>query len=123
MRYYFGKNNSLIIKLKEVFMLASIKKYKIVVIVVIVDLVLTWLVVFSGICLPLINPSIEHYAASGTSFPRDYTQKLIWMVLHAPISVIIDLKLGGILKDNVFVFLGVLQTGLIASYVNKKILK
>ncbi|MCY6370703.1 hypothetical protein [Clostridium ganghwense] len=105
-------------------MLNTIKKHKIVIIVVLIDLLLTWLLAFSGIVLPYINPSIEQYRLSGTSFPLDFNQKLIWLIMHAPISLFIEAKLGGITttNSNVFVFLAVLQTGLIAIYLDKKIL-
>ncbi|KAJ52705.1 hypothetical protein BD780_001631 [Clostridium tetanomorphum] len=103
-------------------MINTIKKHKIVVIVVLVDLFLTWLLAYSGIVLPYISPSVESYRCSGTSFPRDYIQKLIWLFMHVPTSLFIDARLGGITTSNGFVFLSVLQTGLIAYYLEKKIL-
>jgi len=103
-------------------MVNIIKKHKVVVIVVLVDLLLTWLLVYSGIVLPYISPSIEQYRLSGTSFPRDYAQKLFWLIIHAPTSILIDGKLGGITNSNIFAFLSVLQTGLIAYYLEKIIL-
>jgi hypothetical protein len=100
-------------------MINIIKKHKLVVIVIIIDLFLTWLLAYSDIVLPYINPSIEQYKGLGTSFPRDYAQKMIWMFTHAPSSIFIDTKLGGITNSNAFVFLPVIQTGLIAFLVEK----
>lgn len=103
-------------------MLNFVRKHKLIVIVVLVDLLLTWLLVYSDIILPYISPSIEQYRVSGTSFPRDFNQKLFWIFMHAPTSLFVEATIGVTTSSNVFVFLPVLQTGLIAYYLDKNIL-
>lgn len=99
-------------------MLGVLNKHKIVIAVVLVDLFLFWLLFYSGIVLPLINPSIEQYnemMAKGTSFPRNTIQMLIWIFLHFPASYIVDT----ITKDGKFMFLSVVQTGIITYFISK----
>lgn len=49
--------------------------------------VVVYLILFhSGIVLPFINPTAEEYDAMYTSFPRNYTQTLYWMLAHYPSS-------------------------------------
>lgn len=98
------------------------KRYKIVIIVVFTDLFLYWLLFYSGIVLPFINPSLEQYkemVIKGTSFPRNTNQILIWIFLHLPSSYIID----GITRNDRFLFLSVIQTGLMTYYIHKFILR
>jgi len=44
---------------------------------------------------------------------------LIWIIIHAPTSLVIDGKLGSITNSNVFVFLAVLQTTVITYFYEK----
>ena len=64
-----------------------LKKNKIVFIILITDLFLYWLVYYSGIVLPFINPSIEEYELLATSFPRDTHQLYFWILLRVPIAL------------------------------------
>lgn len=66
-------------------MLNIIKKHKTIIIVLSVDLFLFWLLFYSGIVLPFINPSIELYKNSGTSFPRNANQMFLWFCLQLPL--------------------------------------
>lgn len=93
-----------------------LKKNKIVIIVVLTDLFLYWLLFYSGVVLPLINPSVEQYkkmVIMGTSFPRNTNQAFIWICLHFPTSYIIDSR------SDKFLFLSVVQTGVITYYLEK----
>lgn len=66
-----------------------LKKHKMIIIVALVDFFLFWLLFYSGIILPFINLSIESYKNSGTSFPRDTHQKILWICLQFPIIIYI----------------------------------
>ena len=55
-----------------------------------VDLFLFWLLNYSGFIVPLISPSIEQYQSSGTSFPLNFNQTLIWFLLHFPTSIVLE---------------------------------
>lgn len=93
-----------------------IKKHKIVILVMIVDLFIYWLLFCSGVVVPFINPNIYQYKGMllrGTSFPRNTNQMLIWFLLHLPTSYIIA---GTIDK---FIFLSVIQTGIIAYFIQE----
>lgn len=99
-------------------MIHFLKKYKIVIIAVLADLLLFWLLFYSKVVLPFINPSVEQYkemVRMGTSFPRDTNQMIIWIILHLPSSYITS----GIARNDKFLFLSVIQTGLITYYIDK----
>lgn len=68
-------------------MFTILKKHKIISIIVLIDLFLYWLLCQSNIVLPFINPSIELYEThknSGTSFPRNTNQIVLWICLQIP---------------------------------------
>ena len=93
-----------------------LRKNKIVIIVVSTDLFLYWLLFYSGVVLPLINPSVDQYkkmVIMGTSFPRNTNQALIWIYLHFPTSYIIGSR------SDKFLFLSVVQTGIITYCLEK----
>jgi hypothetical protein len=56
--------------------------YKVCVLVVLIDLLLYLLLFHCGIILPFINPSVEVYNKSFTSYPRDTMQKVVWALFH-----------------------------------------
>lgn len=65
-----------------------LKKHKIVVAILMIDLFLYWLLLYSGVILPFINPSVELYEIyknSGTGFPRNTNQYFLWFYLQIPI--------------------------------------
>lgn len=67
-----------------------LKKHKIIFIILIIDLFLYWLLFYSGIVLPFINPSVEQYKIlikQGTSFPRETNQCFLFMWLQIPITL------------------------------------
>ena len=64
------------------------KIYYISIIVLILDMILYFLIFHSGIVFPYINPSIEEYKAMVTSFPRDTSQKYLWIYIHWPIVLL-----------------------------------
>lgn len=55
-----------------------------------IDVAVYFVLFHSGIVLPFINPSVEEYSRRFTSFPRDYAQKIYWIVAHYPTSFIIS---------------------------------
>ena len=101
----------------------SIKKHKFVAIAVLVDLFIFWLLFYSGFIIPFINPSLEQYQRSGTSFPRNYNQTLIWILLHTPTSFLIDPIVGSIANKvryaNALYAFASFQTGILAYFLNK----
>lgn len=60
------------------------KELKIIIIALLLDLFLFWFLFYSGIVLPFINPSIELFEKSGTSFPRNTNQMILWFCLQLP---------------------------------------
>lgn len=69
-----------------------LRKHKIVFIILMTDLFLYWLLFYSGVILPFINPSAEEYITlvkHGTSFPRETNQCFLWMFLQVPITLYI----------------------------------
>ena len=71
-----------------------------------VDLLLYWVIFYSGATLPFINPSVEEYQRQVTSFPRNAGQCYAWVAVHVPAALI------GRFGDRYLVF-AVAQTGLI----------
>lgn len=99
-----------------------IKKHKIVIITLLIEILLFWFVFYSGIVIPFINPSIEEYEnhiKGGTSFPRDYTQMLLWYLIHMPSSLIIDSVFSS--GYEVLLSLSVIQNCFIAYLIEKHI--
>jgi len=66
-----------------------LKKHKVIIIILLFDLFLYWFLFYSGIVLPYINPSLESYSKSGTSFPRNTNQCFLWFYLQIPIILYI----------------------------------
>ncbi len=92
-----------------------LKNHKFITAWVLGDLFLFWILFYSGIVLPYINPSVEDYNAHITSFPRNAAQMYLWIVLHMPTSWIgIVLRL----PDQLLAF-SVIQTGVIAYFIEK----
>ncbi len=102
-------------------MYVFLKRYKIAVIVMLADLFLFWLLNYSGYIVPFISPGIEQYKNSGTSFPRNYNQILIWIVLHFPSSIVFETLSQRITESELLTSLSVIQTGLIAYFCEKRI--
>jgi hypothetical protein len=102
-------------------MINTIKRHKIVIVFVLVDLFLFWMLFYSGIVLPFINPSIEEYRKSFTSFPRNANQIFLWIIIHMPSSIIIGKILEGIKGSDIFLSLSIIQTGLITYFIEKYI--
>lgn len=103
-------------------MLGFLKKHKVVIIVVLIDLMLYWLIFCTDVVLPFINPSVEEYkrmVTTGTTFPRDTSQELFWMLIHLPTFAITDI----ITRSEKFRFLAVVQTGVITLYIERFIRK
>ena len=103
---------------KEDFMFGFLKRHKIVIIVVLIDLLLYWIIFCTDVVLPFINPSVEEYkhmVATGTTFPRNTTQIVFWVFMHAPTSAITSI----ITRSDNFLFLSVVQTGVITFYIEK----
>ena len=98
-------------------MLNFINRHKIVIIAVIVDIILYWILFCSGVIFPFINPDVGEYSKRITSFPRNGGQILVWMFIHLPTSFIIDI----IPNYEKFMFLSVIQTGIIAYIIEKTI--
>ena len=99
-------------------MINFLRRYRIVIIVVLTDLLLFWVLFRSIVVLPFINPSVEQYKIllnGGTGFPRNTNQMIMWIILHLPTSYII----GGIARSDMYQFLSVIQTGLITYYIDK----
>lgn len=114
-------NNLIYIYLKgELYLYKFIKRYKIIIFVVLADLFLFWLLNYSGFVIPFISPSIEQYQNSGTSFPRNYNQMLIWFILHFPTSIVFESLSQRITGSEVLTSLSVIQTGLIAYIIEKR---
>lgn len=63
--------------------------YKICLVVFVIDILLYLFLFHSGVVLPGINPSLQEYNKALTSFPRDYNQKLLWILFHMPLSSLI----------------------------------
>jgi hypothetical protein len=101
-------------------MYVFLKRYKIVIIVMLVDLFLFWLLNYSGVIVPFISPSIEQYQNSGTSFPRNFNQIFIWVVLHFPTSIVLGNLSQSITGSEVLTSISVIQTGLIAYFFEKR---
>ncbi|WP_105613997.1 hypothetical protein [Vallitalea okinawensis] len=104
-------------------MLNNIKKHKFVMITFIIEVLLFWIVFYSGIILPFINPSIDEYETlvqGGTSFPRDYIQGLLWHLLHAPSSLIIDSILPS--GFDLFFLIAIFQNCFIVHLIEKHII-
>jgi len=93
------------------------KIYKICLVVLAVDLFSYWLLFHSGVVLPYINPTIEEYNKTLTSFPRDYGQSILWYSIHIPLSSLI-----GMINEN-FLVLAILQYPLILLGINAIITK
>jgi len=87
--------------------------YKIALIVLGLELIAYFLLFHCGIVLPFINPSIEEYNKTVTSFPRDYGQWLLWMYIHYPMSALM-----AAINENLTV-LAVLQYPLIVVVIGK----
>ena len=83
-------------------------KFKLALLAVTIDLLLYGFLFYSGVILPGINPSVEQYNAQMTSFPRDAMQKILWIALHWPTSLLVHRSLGAR-----FLGLSVIQTVLI----------
>ncbi|MCP3931199.1 MAG: hypothetical protein GY705_19110 [Bacteroidetes bacterium] len=97
--------------MKKVYLLAGS--------ILIIDLLLYLFLFHSGIVLPLINPSVEEYNALFTSFPRDTSQKNIWLMIHWPTFLLFKEKWD-------LIFLSVIQYPLIIicfGIINKKPMK
>jgi hypothetical protein len=97
------------------YMLDFLKKHKIVIIVVAVDLFLYWILYYSGVVLPFINPNIEEYNKIINSAPRNIGQMVIWMLLHFPTSYVLE----SITRNDTYLFLSVIQTGVITYFIEK----
>ncbi|MCX7708796.1 MAG: hypothetical protein N2484_02985 [Clostridia bacterium] len=102
-------------------MLDLLRKHKIVVITILADLILFWLLFYSGLVVPWISPSLEEYNASGTSFPRNYNQILLWFALHLPSSLLIESARESIKGPQLLLSLCTIQTGFIALFIQKAI--
>ena len=101
---------------RRAHMFHFLRKNKIVIIVVFTDLFLYWFLFYSGVILPLINPSVDQYrkmVIMGTSFTRNTNQALIWIYLHFPTSYIIGSR------SDKFLFLSVVQIGIITYCLEK----
>ncbi len=99
-------------------MISCLKRYRIVIIVMLADFLLFWILDRSIIVLPFINPSAEQYKEmllAGTSFPRNTNQMIMWIILHLPTSYII----GSIARSDIYQSLSVIQTGVIVYYIDK----
>jgi len=70
------------------------KIYKICLVVLVLDVLLYFFLFHSGVVLPWINPSIEEYSKNVTSFPRDFGQKISWIMFHVPLSAMVDSFFG-----------------------------
>lgn len=57
--------------------------------VLVLDAAVYWLLFYSGLVLPFINPSVEEYNAARTSFARHANQCMVWTVAHFPVSFLI----------------------------------
>jgi hypothetical protein len=106
---------------KEVYMFNILKRHKIVIIVILTDLFLFWLTFYSDIILTFINPSIEDYSISDTSFPRNYAEVLFWYLVHMPSSIVLENILGHIVESKVYLSLSIIQTDLIAYFIENHI--
>jgi len=96
-----------------------LKRHKTVIIVVLIDLLLYWLIFCTDVVLPFINPSVEEYkhmVTTGTTFPRDTSQQLLWIFMHVPTSAIMNIT-----TNDKFLFLSVIQTGVITFYIERYI--
>jgi hypothetical protein len=78
-----------------------------------VDLLLYFLLFHSGLVLPWINPTLEEYNNTVTSFPRDYAQKLIWILIHFPTSWLLSMR------SDRFLALSVIQYPLLMMGVSR----
>jgi hypothetical protein len=78
------------------------------------DLLIYLFLFHSGVVLPFINPSVTDYKAQITSFPRDYMQQLIWLLVHWPSSFIADQIAGDRL-----VALSILQWTLVLAIIGR----
>jgi hypothetical protein len=96
-------------------MTAFVKRHKYIIIFVCLDLFLFWVLFYSGIVLPFVNPSMKEYNKDITSFPRNYGQMLIWVFLHFPTSIILDT----VTSNDRLLFLSVFQTGVIVYFIEK----
>jgi predicted acyltransferase len=96
-------------------MIGFLKRNKIFIIVLLTDLFLYWFLFYSGVVLPFINPSVEEYNNTMTSFPRNASQMFIWIFMHFPTSYI----LLSITKNDMYLFLLVIQTSVIAYFIEK----
>ena len=67
------------------------KNWKMAIILVTgLDVVIYLLLFHSGKIFPIINPSVAEYNQHLTSFPRDYMQKLLWLIFHWPSAFMLD---------------------------------
>lgn len=98
-------------------MFSFLKKHKIIFIAVSVDMFLYWLLFLSGIVLPFINPSIAEYPF--TSAPRGVGQMLMWEALHIPTSLIFEF----VIPNMNFQIFSIVQTGIIAYFIERLILR
>lgn len=81
-------------------------KYKYAIVASVVDLLLYVLLFHPWTLLPVINPHTAQHTQMFTSFPRDFPQQIVWIGLHVPLSIWIDLRFG-----DSFLSLSIIQTG------------
>jgi hypothetical protein len=94
-----------------------IKKHKFVVICVLIDILLFWLLFYSGLILPFINPTLEDYQAILNSAPRHAGQMGLWLMAHMPTSGLIS----ALHLAEPFLILSIFQTA-VAAYGIEKIM-
>ena len=98
-------------------MVRILKRNKFMLIVIVVEILFFWLIFYSGVVFPIINLSSEEYKKAFTSFPRDYTQKMIWYLLHVPSSFIVE----NCFSDyEILQSLSIIQTCFLAYLIKRK---
>ena len=105
------------------------KIYKICIGILIIEIIIAYLVFFSGIIIPFISQTVGEFnvdclANEACSYTRSLQQELFWTLLHFPLSfvgyLIINLfEFFGIFLSSNFVLFGVFQYPLLLVGINK----